>query len=51
MGAGRPVRDAQRRQHGPPHRRGQECSSAGAGIEYAAAVLGVSEIIVCGHSH
>lgn len=35
----------------PPHRPGKECSSTGAGIEYAVAVLGVSEIIVCGHSH
>jgi carbonic anhydrase len=30
---------------------GTDCSSTGAAIEYATSVLGVHEIVVCGHSH
>ena len=35
----------------PPHEPGNECESTGAAIEYAVSALGVSEIVVCGHSH
>lgn len=35
----------------PPCEDGHECNSTGAGIEYALSVLGVSKIVVCGHSH
>lgn len=35
----------------PPCTAEDACSSTGSAIEYATAVLGVSEIVVCGHSH
>lgn len=35
----------------PPCAPGSDCVATGSAIEYAVAVLGVSEIIVCGHSH
>lgn len=35
----------------PPYELGMDCTATGAGIEYAVSVLGVSEIVVCGHSH
>lgn len=35
----------------PQHRDGQPASAEAATIEYAVAVLGVADIIVCGHSH
>lgn len=35
----------------PPCTADDSCSSTGSAIEYATAVLGVSEIVVCGHSH
>lgn len=35
----------------PAHAADQSCNSTGAAIEYAVSVLGVDEIVVCGHSH
>jgi carbonic anhydrase len=35
----------------PPHRAGQAPSSEAATIEYATRVLGIRDIVVCGHSH
>lgn len=35
----------------PPMAGPESCPSTGAAIEYATSVLGVSEIVVCGHSH
>lgn len=35
----------------PPVEDTESCSSTGAAIEYATSALGVSEIVVCGHSH
>jgi len=35
----------------PPCAPDSDCAATGSAIEYAVAVLGVSEIVVCGHSH
>lgn len=35
----------------PPMDGSEACSSTGSAIEYAVSVLGVTEIVVCGHSH